>query len=170
MVPPSLTLPARRAENESGNGTWIRERKYTRLPGRHVEEQPFALQVVAIPVVRSRRELILEAPFLAGQVREGEPDVALALVGCIVDCDDKALADGALPAEDQKAIVRPVSVPSGRAFEKLPFAVAEGGLPQNGEKPVIERTKILVGWFVGASTEVRRDACVFPLELPLMKE
>src|SRR6516165_9449429 len=92
MVRRSLTLPARSAVNESGNGPRIRNRKYTRLPGHYVKEQPFALQVVAIPVVGTRRELILDAPFLAGKVREGEPDVALALVGCIVDRDDKALA------------------------------------------------------------------------------
>src|SRR5215510_6014314 len=61
------------------------------LPGRHVEEQAARLQIVAVPIIPGRVELILDAPFLAGQIRKRQPRIALALIRRVVDGDDQPL-------------------------------------------------------------------------------
>ena len=68
-------------------------------------------EVVAVPVVNVRRQLILEPPFLAGQIRERQRGVALTLVIGVVDGgDDETL--GALPCKNNHAIVGPIAVPA----------------------------------------------------------
>src|SRR3954466_5409948 len=82
----------------------ITHREDARLPGCHVQEQPASVQIVAVPVVNGLRQLILQAPFLAAQVRERKADVALALIGGVVDGHDEAVALAALPGERQEAV------------------------------------------------------------------
>ena len=93
------------------------------------------LQVVAVPVVDGRTHLILQPPRAAAEVRERQPDVALALVGGIVHGHQQPFAAGALPGERHEAIPRPVAVPGGDAFEQLPPAVAHRRLAQHGQQP-----------------------------------
>jgi len=57
------------------------------LPGSHVEGQASPLQVIAIPVEAGRAELIPQQPFLSGEIRERQSDMALALIGGIVHGD-----------------------------------------------------------------------------------
>src|SRR5262245_24646739 len=97
-----------------------------------------------MPVVGGGGELIFKSPFLAAEVREGQADVALALVGGIVHGDHEALVLGPLPGKDQKAIMGPVAVPAGSAFEKLPLAVTKRRLPQEGQKAIIEIVQALI--------------------------
>jgi hypothetical protein len=73
---PARCLSRRRASLQARG-----DRKNARLPGRHVEIQPMAQKIGAIPVVRGCSELILKAPFFATKVGELEANMALALVG-----------------------------------------------------------------------------------------
>src|ERR1700730_5076702 len=75
----------------------LRERKYAGLPRLHIEEQPAPKQIVSVPIVTGIIELILEAPVLAGEICKQQPDVTLALVGCVVHRHDQPLAARALP-------------------------------------------------------------------------
>src|SRR5262245_39366793 len=94
--------------------------------------------------------------------------MTLALIGSVVDGDDHSL--GAAPGKNQEAIVSPVAVPAGRAFEQLPLAIAHGRLPQDVVKPVVELPQLLVRGFVWSSGQMWRNPFLSPLELPLMEE
>jgi len=48
--------------------------------------------------------LILQQPFLAGEIRERQSDVALALIGGIVHGDHQSFPLGASPGENQEAL------------------------------------------------------------------
>ena len=50
------------------------------------------MQVIAVPLVAGRAELILQSPFLAGEVRERQPNMTLALIGGIVHGDHERLS------------------------------------------------------------------------------
>src|SRR5882724_9410863 len=98
------------------------------LPGLHVQVKAARCQIVAIPVIAGVGKLILESPLRAGQVREGEADMTLALIGGIIHGDYQSLTIFALPCEGQETIVSPIAVPAGRTFKQLPLAVTNNWL------------------------------------------
>src|ERR1700730_18106325 len=146
------------------------QRKDAGLPGRHIQIQPASLQVVAVPLVPSRAELILQLPFLAGEIRKRQPNKTLALVGGIVDGGHERFALRSLPAENQEAIVRRVPFPGRGAFKQLPLAVANARLTKHGKQAVVKLFQLLIDGFLRASNEVGRDSFPAALELTLMEE
>src|SRR5579863_4434001 len=115
----------------SSSGLWL-QCKDVRLPGSQIEEQPASLQVVAVPLVPGRAELILQLPCPSGNIRKRQADMTLAVVGGIVYNDHERISPWVLPGERHEAVVGPVAVPGRCAFEKLPIAVAHGRLLENG--------------------------------------
>ena len=75
------------------------QRECACLPGRRVQVQPARLQIVAVPFVRGITEQVGEPPFAAAEVRERQPDVALALISRVVDRHQQSFAAGTFPAE-----------------------------------------------------------------------
>ena len=75
-----------------------------------------------------------------------------------------------MPGEDYDAIMGPVAVPAGCAFEKLPLAVAKGGLTQYAEKAFVEIVQVLVERLARASCEMGRNPLLAPFKLTLVKE
>src|SRR5581483_5647115 len=118
-----------------------------------------------VAIVNGIAEQVAELNAFAGKVREGEPYVALALVGCVVDGDDQTLAIAALPTVCDEAVGRPVAVPSGGAFEQLPGAAAHAGFGEHDEQLVVKRLELLVGGLVRPAPEVGRDPLFESLEL-----
>jgi hypothetical protein len=53
------------------------------LPRSHVQVESSSQQIVAIPLVTGPAKLILQLPFLAGEVRQRQSNMTLALVGCV---------------------------------------------------------------------------------------
>jgi hypothetical protein len=88
------------------------------LPGSHVQIQASSLQIIAIPLVAGRAKLILQLPFLAGEDCKRQPNMTLALIGGIVHRDYQRLPRGALPGENQKAIVSLVTFPAGGTLKQ----------------------------------------------------
>ena len=126
------------------------------LPGGHIQEQPARLQFIAIAVVDGVTELISQPPAATGQVREGEPEVTLALVGSIIHRDQQPLRTftRVLPGEGHEAVGGPVAFPCGLAGEQLPQAIAHDRLAEHGEQPVVKRLQLRVDGFVRTATEV----------------
>lgn len=120
------------------------QRKDGGLPRRHVEEEAAAQEIVAVPVVGGGSEQVLKTPILSGQLREGQADVALALVGGVIDGDDEEFRRRAAPGEHHEAIVSPVAFPSRGAFEKLPLSFAKGGPTQDGQEAVVEIAQLCI--------------------------
>jgi len=96
--------------------------------------------------------------------------VALALVGGEVHGDHETPVVGALPAEHDEAVMRPVAVPTRRAFEELPLPVAESRLTQRREETVVELAHLLIDRLIRAAAEVRRDSLSPLRELPLVEK
>ena len=67
------------------------------MPRRHIQVQSTGLQVIPVAIVSRILKQILEAPRPAAQIGEGQPDVALAVVGGVIHGDEQALAAGILP-------------------------------------------------------------------------
>ena len=122
----------------------LRDGKRPATPGRLVEVQAAALQIVAIPIVRGVTEQVVQPPAAVAKVWKRQPHVALALVGRIVHRHQQPLATGTLPGKSHEAIPGPVAVPGGCAVEQLPVAVAHGRLAQHGQQPVVELLQPLV--------------------------
>src|SRR4051812_4206780 len=93
----------------------------------HVQEQASRFQAVAVAVIGRGAEEVPQAPGLAAEVREGEREVALALVLGVVHRDHHPLSARALPGGRDEAVVGPVAVPGGPALDQLPAAVPHGG-------------------------------------------
>ena len=112
--------------------------------------------------------MILEFESLSAKVRNTKADVALALVGGVVDGHDEPLST--LPGKNQEAIVGPVAFLGGDASEQLPSAVTHRRLTQHVQQPLVKLTNCLVDRLIGAATQVRGNTFLAPLELSLMKE
>src|SRR5688572_13283184 len=97
-----------------------RDREDTSLPGRRIDVQPAACQVVAMPVKAGVAQLIAQLPLFATQVVERQTHMALALVGGVVDSNDDPLGTDAMPGIGDETVVGPVAVPGGNAIEQLP--------------------------------------------------
>src|SRR5262245_3285699 len=141
-----------------------------RLPGRDIQTQSLRLQLIAVAVVAGGTELILQATLLAGQILKWQSQPALALVGGIIHRDEQSLVGRPLPREGHKTIVRPVVVPGGSTIGELPLAVANSRLAQNCQQPIVELPEPGIDRLIRRAAQVRRDALLPPLELPLMKE
>src|SRR5262245_24201854 len=61
-------------------------------PAGHVQVQPAPAQVVAVPVVDGRAELILKPPLPIPEIVERQPNIPLALIGCVVHRHQQARA------------------------------------------------------------------------------
>ena len=140
------------------------------LPGSHFQEQPFTLQIVTIPLEAGRAELILQPPFLAGKVRERQPNMTLALIGRVIHGDHEQFSLRALPGEDQEAIVRPISFPSGRAFQQLPLPVANGRKAQHRQQVLVKLLQLIISGLLRTADEMRRDSFLSALEMALVKK
>src|SRR5215471_20863118 len=82
------------------------EREDGCVPGRHVQEETARCQIVAVAVVGRLADPVLEPPASAPEVREGQPHVALALVGRVVDGDEQPFAGRVLPGKGHEAVAR----------------------------------------------------------------
>jgi hypothetical protein len=91
--------------------------KHGSLPGSHIQEQAADLEVVAVPFIDRRRELILETPITARKTGKVQPNVTLTLVGSIVYGHDESFIGRSGPGKGQKAIMSPVPLPRWGAFE-----------------------------------------------------
>ena len=76
------------------------------------------LQIVALPVIRGMTEQVPKPPLAVAEVRERQPDIALALIGGIVHRHQQSVCTGTVPGKGQEAIPGPVAVPGGDAFEQ----------------------------------------------------
>ena len=115
-------------------------------------------------------EQVLKPPLAVAEVRERQPDIALALVGGIVHRHQQSVCTGTVPGKGQEAIPGPVAVPGGDAFEQLPLAVAHHWMAEYGQQSVVKLFQMLVDGFVRASDQMGRDAFLAPLELSLVQE
>src|SRR5262245_8124328 len=131
------------------------DREHTRRPGRHVQEQSLAHQIVAVPVVVGAAQPILEPPRLAPEACERQADVTLTLVAGVVDGNDPFFGI-ALPGKDEEAVVRPVALPCRTAFEDLPLAVTDDGLAEDREQLVVKRNERLIDRLARRPAQVRR--------------
>src|SRR5262245_15515286 len=107
----------------------------TCLPRRHVHVQSARLQIVAMPVVSVRSQLIFDPPFFAPKIGERKTNVALALIAGIIHDNQKSFARGPLPGKGKETIVGPVAVPAWHALKKLPLTISKDRQPENAEKP-----------------------------------
>ena len=95
--------------------------------------KPRDLQIAAIAIVDDFLELILEPPLTATEIRERQPDVTLALVGCIVHRHQQPLAVRALPGEGQEAIRRSSCLP--RPARTRAIATGRRARPAGAARP-----------------------------------
>jgi hypothetical protein len=109
------------------------------------------LQIVAVSVVRGGANLVLESPLAASKVRDGQPDVALALVRSVVHGGQQPLITWAIPGKGYEAIAGPIAFPSGDAFQQLPLAITHSRLAQHGQQPIVEPLQLRIGRFERAS-------------------
>src|SRR5262249_51873880 len=109
-------------------------------------------------------------PLVIIQVRERQPDIALALVRSVVHRDKQPRATRGLPRKGHEAIPGPVAVPGGNTFEQVPLAVLHDWLTQHGEQPIVKPFQLGVTWFVRSSAKMRGNAYPAPLELTLVEE
>src|SRR4051794_14291656 len=123
---PDRSPPEYRGRAETKVSSDSLHEESTRLPGRHIQIKSATLQVFAVPIIAGRVELILQAPFVAGQVAPRQADMALTLIRRIIDGNDEPFVTGSLPSGGDKAVVCPVAFPARLAFEKLPLTVAHG--------------------------------------------
>src|SRR5262249_12854425 len=140
------------------------------LPGRRIHVESARLQVATIAVVDGCRELILEAPLPAIEIRERQPHVALALVGGIVDGHQQALAARTLPGEGHETVPRPVSLPRWQTLEQLPLTLAGNRLAQHAKKAIVKLLHLLVHGFSRTATQMRRDPLSSSIELSPMEK
>lgn len=144
--------------------------KCTCLPRRQVQEQPSSEQVVAVPVIPSRVELILQLPFPSAEIPERQSHMTLTLIRSIVHSDDHVFSLRSMPREDHKAIVRPISIPAGRTLQELPFAIANSRLTKHCQQAVVKLPEVLIDRLLRASNQVRRNSLSAAFELPLVEE
>src|SRR5215470_9679015 len=120
------------------------EREDGGVPGRHVQEETARRQIVAVAIVGRLADPVLEPPASAPEVREGQPHVALALVGRVVHGDEQPFAGRVLPGKGHEAVTRPVAVPRRATLEQSPLALAHGRSTEDGEEPLVEASALLV--------------------------
>jgi hypothetical protein len=86
----------------------------------------------------------MQQPSRAGEVREWQSNVALAVIGGLVHGNQQDLAHVAGPGEDQEAVVRPVALPARRAFKQLPIPVADDRITKHGEQAFLENRGVAI--------------------------
>jgi hypothetical protein len=109
-----------------------------------------------------------EVSIESDKVRNGVTDKALAWVVSVITCYDQMLST--LRGKIQEAILGPVVIPHGDAFEQLPRTVTHRLLPQHVQQPLVRLPKRLVDRFSRAATKMGGNALLALLELSLMKE
>ena len=89
----------------------------------------------------------------------------------VVDGDQYPLAATTrLPAPNDKAIPRPVTVPGLRTLKQTPLAIHDGRTAQNRKQILVEQLQHFIDRLMRRTNQVRRDAFSPPLELTLVKE
>ena len=111
--------------------------KYVASPRRQVEIEPVRRQAGPLTVVDCCSQPVRKPPGPTGEVAP-RCQVALALVTGIVHRDEAAEVSRAGLRERDEGVVRLVFLPRGTGLEELPLPVAEGRVPQAGNKGVVE--------------------------------
>src|SRR4029453_12584280 len=114
--------------------------------------------------------VILEPPLTTIEIREREPDEALALIGSVVHGHQQPLIPWTLPGIGQEAVRGPVTLPGRQALEQLPLALADDRLSQHGEQEIIEARQLRLGSLDRASNQMRRGSLPSSFELSLVEE
>jgi hypothetical protein len=78
--------------------------EYERLPGRHIQVQAAAFQIVDVAIVDGLSQQVGQRPLVLPKVRKRQPDVTLALVARLIHRHLQPLAVGALPGKRQNAL------------------------------------------------------------------
>src|SRR5262245_1543286 len=105
-------------------------------PRREIEVEA-AHELSAVTVISCGAEQVAQGNGLPRNLGPGQADIALALVVCIVDRDEHALAVKSLPAPDDARIPGPVALPGRHALEQTPRSV-EGGMVKGTQQIPIE--------------------------------
>src|SRR5215471_15891502 len=134
-----------------------RRLEHVTLPGRHIEVESARLQIAAVAIVLRSADEIPQAPIFPDEIGERQPDIALAVMVCIVDADDQAIPACAPPGIGNHILAGSVALPSGRAIQQPPFRLTDERPPQHVEQPFVETLDLGIHPLVRAADEVWRD-------------